>query len=92
MMAGVHTWATAMHMYMIKFSLCLSVEHALLVQPQANSAENQTHSGLPKCPKKVWKVDALNLPWENMDSCTFLPVAILGQVVTKVLDHGNFVY
>ena len=38
--------------------------------------------------KLAWKVDALSLQWENLDAYAFPPVAILGQVVTKLLDQG----
>ena len=35
----------------------------------------------------AWKVDALSLQWENLDAYAFPPIALLGQVVTKLLDH-----
>ena len=35
----------------------------------------------------AWKVDALSLQWEDLDIYAFPPVAILGQVVTKLLDQ-----
>ena len=31
-------------------------------------------------------VDALSLPWENLDACAFPPTAILGKVVEKLQD------
>ena len=35
-------------------------------------------------------VDALNIPWENLDAYAFPPVAILGKVVEKLLNSpGN---
>ena len=34
----------------------------------------------------AWAVDALSLPWEDLDACAFPPVAILGKVV-KLQDH-----
>ena len=42
----------------------------------------------PLLDRLVWKVDALTLQWDNLDAYAFSPVAILGQVVTKLLDHG----
>ena len=36
----------------------------------------------------AWKVDVLTLQWENLDAYAFPPIAILGQVVTKLLDQG----
>ena len=38
--------------------------------------------------KLAWKAGALSLQWENLDAYAFPPVAILGQVVTKLLDQG----
>ena len=35
----------------------------------------------------AWKIDALSLHWENLDTYAFPPTAILGQVVTKLLDQ-----
>ena len=35
----------------------------------------------------AWAVDALSLPWEDLDTCAFPPVAILGKVVEKLQDH-----
>ena len=32
----------------------------------------------------AWALDALSLPWEDVDSYTFPPVAILGKVVEKL--------
>ena len=36
--------------------------------------------------RSAWEVDALSLPWEDLDA--FPPTALLHQVVTKLLDHG----
>ena len=36
-------------LYEIRLSLCCSLQSAVLVQLQANSAKGQTHSRLPKC-------------------------------------------
>ena len=35
----------------------------------------------------VWAVDALSLPWEDLDPYAFSPVAILGKVVEKFQDY-----
>ena len=37
--------------------------------------------------RSAWEVDALSLPWEDLDAYAFPPTA-LHQVVTKLLDHG----
>ena len=34
-----------------------------------------------------WAVDALSLPWEDLDPYAFPPVAILGKVVAKLRDY-----
>ena len=36
----------------------------------------------------AWPVDALSLPWENLDAYTFPPVSLLSQVISKVVDQG----
>ena len=36
---------------------------------------------------QAWIVDALSLPWEDLDPYAFPPVAILGKVVEKLQDH-----
>ena len=36
----------------------------------------------------AWAVDALSLPWENLDVYAFPPVSLLNQVVSKVIDQG----
>ena len=38
--------------------------------------------------QSAWEVDALSLPWEDLDAYGFPPTALLHQVVTKLLDHG----
>ena len=38
--------------------------------------------------RSAWEVDALSLPWEDLDAYAFPPTALLHQVVTKLLDHG----
>ena len=35
--------------------------------------------------KKVWKIDALNICWECLDGYVFCPVAILPQVIPKII-------
>ena len=59
--------------------------------PPGSTKSDQVHISPPPPPPdiKAWKVDVLSLPWENLDSYAFPPVAILGQVVTKMLDHGR---
>ena len=34
-----------------------------------------------------WKVDALTLQWEDLDAYAFPAIALLGQVVIKLLDQ-----
>ena len=34
-------------------------------------------------------VDALSLPWEDLDACAFPPAAILGKVVEKLQTHSD---
>ena len=36
----------------------------------------------------AWKVDALSLQWKDLDAHAFPPTALLGQVVSKLLDHS----
>ena len=36
----------------------------------------------------AWAVDALSLPWENLDVYAFPPVSLFNQVVSKVMDQG----
>ena len=36
----------------------------------------------------AWKVDALSVPWQNLDAYVFPPVALLGKVVSKLIDQG----
>ena len=36
----------------------------------------------------AWKVDASSLQWEDLHAYAFPPTALLGQVVTKLLDHS----
>ena len=36
----------------------------------------------------AWKVDALSVPWQDLDAYVFPPVALLGKVVSKLMDQG----
>ena len=36
----------------------------------------------------AWKVDALSVPWQNLDAHAFPPVTLLGKVVSKLMVHG----
>ena len=36
----------------------------------------------------AWAVDALSLPWEDLDAYAFPPAAILGKVVAKLQDYS----
>ena len=36
----------------------------------------------------AWAVDALSIPWGNLDDYAFPPVSLLNQVVSKVMDQG----
>ena len=36
----------------------------------------------------AWAVDALSLPWENLDVYTFPLVSLLGLIISKVRDQG----
>ena len=38
--------------------------------------------------KKAWKIDALNICWEGLDGYVFCPVAILPQVIQKIITHS----
>ena len=35
----------------------------------------------------AWTVDALSIPWRDLDSYAFPPVAILTKVVVKLMDY-----
>ena len=37
--------------------------------------------------KKAWKIDALNICWEGLDGYAFCPVAILPQVIQKIITY-----
>ena len=36
----------------------------------------------------AWAVDALSLPWENLNAYAFPPVSLLTKVISKVMDQG----
>ena len=38
--------------------------------------------------QRAWAVDALSLPWEDLDVYAFPPVSLLSLVVSKVVDQG----
>ena len=63
------------------------------VQPQVDLFATQFNHKLPKFVSPVpdqtaWAVDALSLPWENLDVYAFPPVTLLNKVVSKVIDQG----
>ena len=37
--------------------------------------------------KKAWKIDALNICWDGLDGYVFCPVAILPQVIQKIITY-----
>ena len=37
--------------------------------------------------RKAWKIDALNICWEGLDGYVFCPVAILPQVIKKIITY-----
>ena len=37
--------------------------------------------------RKAWKIDALNICWEGLDGYVFCPVAILPQVIQKIITY-----
>ena len=43
--------------------------------------------GSPKPDLQAWAVNALSLPWEDMDPYVFPPAAILGKVVEKLQNY-----
>ena len=50
-----------------------------------NQVQSQTSQ---ICVSSSGQVDALNLRWEDLDAYAFPPTVLLGQVVSKLLDHG----
>ena len=63
------------------------------VQAQVDLFATWFNHKLPKFVSPVpdqtaWAVDALTLPWENLDVSAFPPVSLLNQLVSKVMDQG----
>ena len=61
-------------------------------QPQVDLFATRFNGKLPQFVSPVpdpqaWAVDAPSLSWENLDPCTFPPVAILGKVLEKLQDY-----
>ena len=69
------------------------VGHSLKrAQPQVDLFATRFNNKLPLFVSPVpdsqaWAVDALSLPWEDLDPYAFPPVAILGKVVEKLQDY-----
>ena len=58
-------------------------------RPVCNPVQSQTsHVCFTGTRSTAWAVDALSLPWENLDVYAFTPVALLTKVVAKVMDQG----
>ena len=62
-------------------------------KPEIDLFATRFNHKLPKFVSPVpdtlaWAVDALSLQWKDLDAYAFPPTALLGQVVTKLLDHG----
>ena len=61
------------------------------VQPQVDLFATRFNHKLPRFVSPVptaWAVDALSLPWENLDAYAFPPVSLLNQVISKIMDQG----
>ena len=61
-------------------------------QPQIDLFATRFNNKLAKFVSPVpdlqaWAVDALSLPWEDLDPYAFPPAAILGKVVEKLQDY-----
>ena len=61
-------------------------------RPKIDLFASRFNNKLPQCVSPVpdplaWAVDALSLPWEDLDVYAFPPVAILGKAVEKLLEH-----
>ena len=41
----------------------------------------------PVLDQTAWRVDALSLLWEELDTYAFPPISLLSQVVSKVVDQ-----
>ena len=62
-------------------------------RPQIDLFATRFNHKLPKFVSLVpdpaaWAVDALSLPWENLDVYAFPPVSLLTRVISKVMDQG----
>ena len=62
-------------------------------QPQVDLFAIRYNHKLPQFVSPVpdptaWAVDALSLPWGNLDVYTFPPVSLVPQVVAKMIDQG----
>ena len=62
-------------------------------QPQIDLFATRFNHKLPKFVSPVpdstaWAVDALSLPWSNLDVYTFPPVSLLNQVTSKLVNQG----
>ena len=61
--------------------------------PQLDLFATQFNHKLPRFvspvpDQKAWAIDALSLPWRNLDAYAFPPVSLLNQVISKVRDQG----
>ena len=62
-------------------------------QPQIDLFATRFNHKLPKFVSPVpdstaWAVDALSLPWSNLDVYAFPPVSLLSQVTSKLVNQG----
>ena len=78
-------WSLSQHVFNL---LC-----SRWAQPQVDLFATWFNNKLPKFVSPVpnqtaWAVDAMSLSWENLDVYAFPPVALLNQVVSKVIDQG----
>ena len=79
-----------------EFSLLQEVFDHLCLRwhsPEVDLFATRFNHKLPQFASQVpdrlaWQIDALSLPWQGLDAYAFPPVAILGLVVTKLLDQG----
>ena len=60
--------------------------------PMSDLFETRYNCKLPKFVSpvpdpKAWPVDALTVSWEDLDMYAFIPVALLGKVISKLSDH-----
>ena len=63
------------------------------VCPQLDLFATQFNHKLPRFvslfpDQKAWVIDALSLPWTDLDVYAFPPISLLNQVVAKVMDQG----